>query len=87
MPQVYVPPLMRPLANNQEVVEVEGKNVAEILANLNQAYPGFRERLCDGNQLKPGLRVAIDDQMSQLGLLQKVTGNSEVHFIPAVGGG
>ncbi len=87
MPQVYVPPLMRPLANNQEVVEVEGKNIAEILANLNQAYPGFRERLCDGNQLKPGLRVAIDDQMSQLGLLQKVKPGSEVHFIPAVGGG
>lgn len=87
MPQVYVPPLMRPLAGNQELVEVEGNNVAEILANLDQAYPGFRERLCDGDQLKPGLRVAIDDQMSQLGLLQKVKADSEVHFIPAVGGG
>ena len=37
--------------------------------------------------MKPNISVAVDGEVSPLGLLEKVSENSEVHFIPAVGGG
>ena len=37
--------------------------------------------------MKPNISVAIDGEVSALGLLDKVGENSEVHFIPAIGGG
>ena len=34
-----------------------------------------------------GMSVVVDGDQTQLGLLQPVEESSEVHFIPAVGGG
>ena len=34
-----------------------------------------------------GLAVIVDGETSQLGMLQKVQENSEVHFLPAIAGG
>ena len=45
------------------------------------------ERLCVDDGLRPGLSVAVNGVVSSLGLLQKVPDGSEVHFLPAVGGG
>jgi len=33
------------------------------------------------------LSVAVDGRVSSLGMIQKVDEMSEVHFIPAIGGG
>jgi hypothetical protein len=37
--------------------------------------------------LMPGVSVIIDGETSQLGLLESVQEDSEVHFLPALGGG
>ena len=37
--------------------------------------------------LIPGLAVIIDGEVSLLGMLDKVQETSEVHFLPAIGGG
>jgi molybdopterin synthase sulfur carrier subunit len=87
MPRVFIPSLLRPLAQGAEDVEVAGATVRQIIENLNARFPGIRERLCSDGELQPGLAVAVDGQISSLGLLQKVQPESEVHFLPAVGGG
>lgn len=87
MPVAFVPPLMRTLTNGVERVEVTGLNVRQVLEELELKFPGFRSRLCVGDELKPGISVAVDGHMSTLGLRQKVTADSEVHFLPAIGGG
>ncbi len=87
MPTVFVPPLLRELTGGQQQVEVAGKNVRQVIDNLEERFPGVRERLCSGNDLKPGLTVVVGSHVSSLGLLQKVNEDSEVHFLPAVGGG
>lgn len=87
MPRVFIPPLMRSLAGGASEVDVEGSSVRQVIAALDERFPGIRERLCEGDQLRPGLAVAVDGRMSSIGVLQKVRPESEVHFLPAIGGG
>ena len=87
MPRVFIPPLLRPLTGGTSEVGVEGSSVRQVIAALDERFPGIRERLCDGDQLRPGLAVAVNGRMSSVGVLQKVGPESEVHFLPAIGGG
>ena len=38
-------------------------------------------------QIRPNLAVAIDGEVARMGLLEEVGETSEVHFVPAIGGG
>lgn len=87
MPRVFVPPLLRKLTDGVAEVVVEAGTVREAIAALEATYPGVRDRLCEEDDLKPGLTVAVDGNVSSLGLLQKLQPESEVHFLPAIGGG
>lgn len=87
MPRVFIPPLLRKLTDGTEQVDVEGRTVGEVVDNLEARYPGIRAKLCEGDDLKPGLTVAVGSEMSNLGLLERVEPDSEVHFLPAIGGG
>lgn len=89
MPHVFIPPQLRTLTGNADLVVVEGRTVREVIAALDERHPGIRARLCEGGgeELASGLTVAIDGDVSSLGLLTKVADDSEVHFLPAIGGG
>jgi molybdopterin converting factor small subunit len=87
MPRVFIPPLLRKVTNGCETVDVVGQTVAEIIDSLERQFPGVRERLTDGERLKPGLSVAVGTKMSARGLLTKVSPDDEIHFLPAIGGG
>ena len=66
---------------------------ADIVDEIAQHLEGrYRDAISGGASpddwsLKPGLVVAVDGHVSSLGLMQKLGGASEVHFLPAVGGG
>lgn len=87
MPRVFIPPLLRTLTDNVEEVEVDAKNVRQVIEQLETRFPGIRARLCEEDGLKPGISVAVDGNVTLLGMLQKVDQQSEVHFLPAIGGG
>lgn len=87
MPRVFIPPPMRKLTDNQEIVEVPGKNVREVIQHLDEKFPGMKDRLCEGNSLKPEICVAVGSSVSALGMLAPVKDDQEVHFLPIVGGG
>jgi molybdopterin synthase sulfur carrier subunit len=87
MVKVFIPPLLRDVTGDTDEVEVSGASVRQIVAALEARFPGLRERLCVDDGLRPGLSVAVNGVVSSLGLLQKVPDGSEVHFLPAVGGG
>ena len=87
MATVFIPSLMQKLSDGQTKVEIEGSNVRQIVDNLDAQYPGFKERLVDDGRIKGNISVAIDGEMTPLGILGKVGENSEVHFLPALGGG
>ena len=87
MAKVFIPSLMQKLTDGQDIVDISGATVREIIENLEQNYPGIKVRLVDKYKMKPNISVAVDGEVSPIGLLEKVSENSEVHFIPAVGGG
>jgi molybdopterin synthase sulfur carrier subunit len=87
MPYVFISPAMRPIVDGQEVVEAAGTNVLEVIGDLERRFPGIKDRLCDGDVLRPGIAVAVGESISALGVWQRVSPNDEIHFLPTVGGG
>jgi len=87
MPRVFIPPQLRTLAGGAETVDVSGKTVREVIDALDAKFPGIGRHFRDGDSLRGGLTVVIDADVCPRGLLQKVEPESEVHFLPAIGGG
>jgi molybdopterin synthase sulfur carrier subunit len=87
---VRIPTTLRPLSGGVSTVQVEGSTLAEVLASLNAAHPGFSDRLLDseGNLHKfVNVFVADDDVRYLQGLATAVTSGQTVSIIPAVAGG
>jgi len=89
MADVWIPPLMQPLTGGARRVKVPGSSVRQVVSNLEQAYPGIKALLCDEDEdrIRPEIAVIVDGEVSRLGLLEHVGEASEVHFLPAIGGG
>ena len=87
MPRIFIPPLLRQKVGGLESIEVPGGSVAEVVAAIDARLPGLGEALCEGDSLRAGLTVVVDGDVSPQGLLQKLEPESEVHFLPAIGGG
>ena len=87
MAVVFIPSLMRSITGGQDRIQVKGSTIRAIVKNLDAAYPGFNDRLMSDGKLKPSFTVAIDGEVSQLGALEKVGVDSEVHFLNAISGG
>jgi len=84
---VFIPSLMRSMTGGLDTVDVEGSTVREIVNHLDALYPGMKDRLMDKFRIKPSISVAVDGEVTPLGILEKVGEDSEVHFLPAIGGG
>lgn len=87
MATVFVPALMRKLTDDKATLEVPGVTVREVINNLETEYPGIKDRLVDKFKIKSSISVAVDGEISPMGILAKVGEQSEVHFLPAIGGG
>jgi sulfur-carrier protein len=88
--KVRIPTTLRPITGGASQVELEAGTLREVLDRLNDAHPGFRERLFDdqGNLRKfVNLFVADDDVRFLQGLDTPVPAGETVSIIPAVAGG
>ena len=86
MPTVFIPVQMRDLTHGQAEVAIDGDTLAAVVDALESRFPGIRARLCKGDSLAPGLQVAVDATTTRA-LSSKLQPASEVHFLPAFGGG
>jgi sulfur-carrier protein len=84
---VYIPTLLQGLTGGRPAIEVEGGTVHEVIANLDRLWPGIGDRLMEGGRLRPNISVAVDGEVSPMGLLEVVAPASEVHFVAAIKGG
>jgi molybdopterin synthase sulfur carrier subunit len=84
---VFVPTMLQSLTDGVQQVEVEASNVRQVVDRLEELYPGMKERLVEDGRIKRNLAVSIDGEIARMGLLEKVGEHSEVHFVPAIGGG
>lgn len=87
MATVYIPSMLRPVAGNRATVDLPGSTVREIVNGLTGLYPELAGHLLEGGEIRSSISVAIDGEVSVLGMLDRVEYDSEVHFIPAIAGG
>lgn len=89
MAVVWIPSLLRDITGGAERVVAPGRTLRGVINSLDAAYPGIRRSLIDDERdaIHPAFAVAIDGDTSHLGLLQPVSEDSEIVFVPAVSGG
>jgi sulfur-carrier protein len=87
MAVVWIPSLLQGLTRGEDKVVLSGATVGEIVDNLEARFPGIKDRLVAGGEIRPHIAVAIDGDVSPEGLEQNVQESSEIHFIPALSGG
>lgn len=83
----WIPPLLRDLSGGLERLEIPGATVREVIDQLDQRFPGMRERLIADDALRPGITVVVDGVVSRKRLRHPLNERSEVHFLPAISGG
>ncbi|HEY1598713.1 MAG TPA: MoaD/ThiS family protein [Pirellulales bacterium] len=83
---VFFPPQMRDLTGGAEQVTTQGGTLRDVLRSLDARYAGLYARVVAGERIAPGLAVSIDGSMTSR-LLAAVQPHSEIHFLPAIGGG
>lgn len=75
MVQVHLWSGLRPLVDGQEVVEVEGKTVGQLLDNLVKDYPGLKPAI------DKGVSISVDGQIIPKSRGVKVKDSSEVFLL------
>ena len=87
MASIHIPPQMRDLTGGLADVIVAGATLRQALRSLDEQFPGLSARIAVEDRIAPGLAVSIDGVVTSRGLLAKVEPTSEIHILPAFGGG
>jgi molybdopterin synthase sulfur carrier subunit len=87
MAMIFIPTMLQKMTDGAQKVDMEARNVRQVIERLEELYPGIKDRLLEDGDIAPNIAVAIDGDVAIMGLLQRVGENSEVHFVPAIGGG
>lgn len=87
MATAFIPHQLRDLTGGQAQLEVPAGTVRDAVEALEAAFPGIKARLCREEELSPSLQVTVDGILSHRGIRAAVSAGSEIHFLPAIGGG
>jgi len=87
MPTIFIPAPIRSLTGGKTSVVVAGSSVREAIESLEAEFPGVKDRLCEGEKVRPTISVMVDGQISHLKMREKLEDTSEVHFVIAISGG
>jgi len=87
MATAVIPALMRKLTGGRDRVTVSGRNLREAIAVLDRQFPGVASELIEDGDMKPSIAVSIDGEVNTNGVLETLRENSEIHFMPQIGGG
>jgi len=88
--ELRLPTLLRPAADGQASVALEGATVGEILSQLVTSYPGLSDQVLTGDgSLHRFVNVYVnDDDVRYLDNLDTaVTSSDVISILPAVAGG
>lgn len=88
--QVRIPTILRDYTAGAKAVDAQGVTVSEVLANLDQRFPGIKSRITDenGNLLRyVNVYVGDDDIRSGQGVQTPTPDGTVLSLLPAVAGG
>jgi len=85
--KVRIPDPLRSYTEQQSVVDADGNTVAELLADLDDRYPGIRFRMVDEqNRIRKHMKVFVNDE-SVRDLDTAITDRDEITIMQALSGG
>jgi len=87
MPTIFIPTPLRDLTQGKASVVVAGSSVREAIESLEAEFPGVKDRLCEGEKVRPNISVLVDGHVSHLKMRERLREESEVHFVIAISGG
>jgi sulfur-carrier protein len=87
MATVVIPALLRKFTDGKDRISASGRNVGQLIDDLERQYPGLREHIIEEGEVKPSVAISIDGEMGTGGVLEPVRESSEVFILPAIGGG
>lgn len=89
MTSVRIPPVLRDSTGGARTVTAGGATVAEVLGELFEQYPAFRERVTQDGELSPFVNVYVNDRDVRYreGLETPVGADDTVILLPAMAGG
>ena len=90
MPQIKIPPVLRPQTGGMAEIEVEGSSVADVLRSLAEAHSGTKSQIFDEDgELNRYVNVYLNDEDVRVldGLQTPVAEGDTVVILPAMAGG
>jgi len=87
MPTIWIPTPLRDLTQGKQSITVYGFTVRAAIENLESQFPGIKERLCEGDKIRPNISVFVDGMITHLKMRERLKETSEVHFVIAISGG
>ncbi len=87
MARVFIPTQLRKATGQTAEVEISAPTLRGVIGELERRWPSLIGRLRLGDGIGPGLAVSIDGAINARGLLAPISPDSEIHFLPAIGGG
>jgi molybdopterin converting factor small subunit len=87
--EVRIPTILRPFTKDEKVVAATGTSLTELIADLDQQYPGIADRLLENGALRRFINIYINDEdVRFLGSLEaQIKDGDSVTILPAVAGG
>ena len=90
MPSVLIPTPLRKLTNELDTVEAAGSTIGELIDNLDTAFPGLKNRICDENgTIRRFVNIFVNGEDVRF-LAENATpvkDSDEISIVPAIAGG
>lgn len=86
---VRIPTPLRTLTGGAESVQIEAKNVREMVENLETSHAGMKERLMDDKGVRRFVNLYVGEEDIRFldGLDTELKDGDEVSIVPAIAGG
>ena len=88
--KLTIPTALRRITKDADVADVEAGTVREIIAHLDETYPGLRERLCESDdKLRRFINIYLDGEDIRFldNLSTRVPDGAELSIVLAIAGG
>jgi len=87
--KVKIPTPLQRLTNGKDEVEGKAGTIIELIADLDQKYPGLMERIVDEGKIRRFVNIYVNEE--DIRFLQAentiVKDGDEVSIVPAIAGG
>lgn len=86
---VRIPTPLRTLTGGKDEVPAAGKNVREVIDDLERSYPGIKDRLCDDKGVRRFVNIYQNEEDIRFldGLDTAVKDGDSISVVPAIAGG